>query len=124
LKQQLNSLTIPNNGLVGTQSLNTHYPRLPYPNETKNCRKKENSRTKTATDSGHQKAKTTQELKQLLKTYKNDVTKTFLQGLTPTDSTDYSLWKVTKEIKQNTKSSPPLRTTQYPAEKHTTLLIT
>jgi hypothetical protein len=35
-----------------------------------------------------------------------------LQGLTPTDSTDYSLWKVTKKIKQITKSSPPLRTPQ------------
>jgi hypothetical protein len=32
---------------------------------------------------------------------------TFLQDLTPTDSTDYSLWKVTKKIKQITKSSPP-----------------
>jgi hypothetical protein len=36
----------------------------------------------------------------------------FLQGLTPTGSTSYSLWKVTKIIKQITKSSPPLRTPQ------------
>jgi hypothetical protein len=37
---------------------------------------------------------------------------TFLQGLSPADSTDYSLWKATKKIKQVTKSSPPLRTPQ------------
>jgi hypothetical protein len=37
---------------------------------------------------------------------------TYLQGLTPTDSTDYSLWKVTKKIKQIAESSPPLRTPQ------------
>jgi hypothetical protein len=42
----------------------------------------------------------------------NDGILTFLQGLTPKGSTDYSLWKVTKTIKQNTKSSPPLRATQ------------
>jgi hypothetical protein len=54
----------------------------------------------------------TPKLKQLLKTNKNDNIQTFLQGLTSTDSTDYSLWKVTKKIKQITKSSPPLRTPQ------------
>jgi hypothetical protein len=36
----------------------------------------------------------------------------FLQSLTPTDSTDYSLWKVTKKIKQITKSSPSPGTPQ------------
>jgi hypothetical protein len=36
----------------------------------------------------------------------------FLLGFTPKDSTGYSLWKVTKKIKQTTKSSPLLRTTQ------------
>jgi hypothetical protein len=36
----------------------------------------------------------TREFKQLLNTKKNDSIQTFLQGLTPTDSTDYSLWKV------------------------------
>jgi hypothetical protein len=34
-----------------------------------------------------------------------------LQGLTPTESTDYSLWKATKKIKQ-VKKPPPLRTSQ------------
>jgi hypothetical protein len=43
---------------------------------------------------------------------RNDSIQTFLQGLTPRNSTDYSLWKVTKKIKQITKSSPPLRTPQ------------
>jgi hypothetical protein len=36
----------------------------------------------------------------------------FLQGLTPTKSNDYSLWKATKKIKQVKKPSPPLRTSQ------------
>jgi hypothetical protein len=40
----------------------------------------------------------TRELKKFLDTKKNDGIQTFLQGLTPTDSTDYSLWKVTKKI--------------------------
>jgi hypothetical protein len=43
-----------------------------------------------------------------MSTNKNDSTQTFLQGLTPTDSIDYSLWKVTKKIKHITKSSLPL----------------
>jgi hypothetical protein len=37
---------------------------------------------------------------------------TFMQGLTPTESIDYSLWKATKKIKQVKKPSPPLRTSQ------------
>jgi hypothetical protein len=55
----------------------------------------------------------TQELKQLLNN-KNDCMQTFLQGFTPTESTDYSLWKATKKIKHVKKPSPPLRTTQAP----------
>jgi hypothetical protein len=35
-----------------------------------------------------------------------------LQGLTPRESSDYSLWKATKKIKQVKKPSPPLRTSQ------------
>jgi hypothetical protein len=38
---------------------------------------------------------------------KNNNIQTFLQPLTPTDSTVYSLWKVTKEITQITGSSSP-----------------
>jgi hypothetical protein len=39
----------------------------------------------------------TQELKELLNNNINYCIQTFLQELTPTESTDYSLWKVTKE---------------------------
>jgi hypothetical protein len=53
----------------------------------------------------------TQELKELNKN-KNDCIQTFLQGLTPTDSTDYSLCKVTMKIKQVKKLCPPLRPSQ------------
>jgi hypothetical protein len=49
----------------------------------------------------------TQELTQLLNRNKNDCIQTFLQGLTPTESTGYSLWKETKKIKQFKKPSPP-----------------
>jgi hypothetical protein len=52
----------------------------------------------------------TQELEQLPNNNKNVCIQTFLQGLTPTESTDYSLWKATKKIKQVKKSSPSLRT--------------
>jgi hypothetical protein len=55
--------------------------------------------------------KATQKLKQLLNNNKNDCIQTFLQGLTPTESTDYSLWKATKKMKQ-VKKPPPLRTSQ------------
>jgi hypothetical protein len=53
-----------------------------------------------------------QDLKQLLNKNKNDCIQTFLQGLTPRESTDYSLWKATKKMKQVKKPSPPLRTSQ------------
>jgi hypothetical protein len=46
--------------------------------------------------------------KQLL--HWHDCVQTFLQSLTPTVSTDYSLWKTTKYLKHVTKPSPPLRT--------------
>jgi hypothetical protein len=52
----------------------------------------------------------TQDLKQLIRTVKNDQVQTFLQELTPTAATDYSLWKATKNLKRVTHSSPPLRT--------------
>jgi hypothetical protein len=54
----------------------------------------------------------TQELKQLFNNNRNDCIQTFLQGLTPTESTDYSVWKAIKEIKQVKKPSPPLRASQ------------
>jgi hypothetical protein len=54
----------------------------------------------------------TQELKQLLNRNKEDCIQTFLEGLTPTESTDYSLWKAAKKMKQVTKPSPPLRASQ------------
>jgi hypothetical protein len=55
---------------------------------------------------------TTQELKQLHINNKNDCIQIFLQGLTPTESTDFSLWKATKKIEQVKTSSPPLRAYQ------------
>jgi hypothetical protein len=66
----------------------------------------------------------TQDLKQLLRRHRNDGVQTFLQSLTPTASTGYtlwkttkylngySLWKTTKYLKNTTKPSPPLRTPQ------------
>jgi hypothetical protein len=52
----------------------------------------------------------TQDLKQLIRTLKNDQVQTFLQELTPTAATDYSLWKATKNLKRVTYYSPSLRT--------------
>jgi hypothetical protein len=54
----------------------------------------------------------TQDLKQLLHQPKNVNIQTFLHGLTTTASTDYSLWKTTKELKTVTQLSIPIRTSQ------------
>jgi hypothetical protein len=54
----------------------------------------------------------TQAIKELLNNNKNDCIQTFLQGLTRTESNDYSLWKATKKIEQVKKPSPPLRASQ------------
>jgi hypothetical protein len=54
----------------------------------------------------------TRKLKQLINNNRNHNIQTFLQGLTPAASTDYSLWKAIKKTKQIMKSSPPLQTTQ------------
>jgi hypothetical protein len=53
-----------------------------------------------------------QELKQLLHDHKDYNIQTFLNGLTPTASTDYSLWKSTKRLKTVTQTSTPLRMPQ------------
>jgi hypothetical protein len=47
----------------------------------------------------------TQELKELLHDNKNDCIQTFLQGLTPTEPTDYSLWKANKKLKTNKQTN-------------------
>jgi hypothetical protein len=39
-----------------------------------------------------------QELQDLLHDNKTDCIRTFLQGLTPTESTKYSIWKATKKL--------------------------
>jgi hypothetical protein len=54
----------------------------------------------------------TQDLKQLLHHHKNDGIQKFLHGLTPTASTDYSLWKSTKKLKTVTQPSTPIWTSQ------------
>jgi hypothetical protein len=47
----------------------------------------------------------TQELKELLNNDRNDYIQTFLQGFTPTESTDNSLWKAPMKLKQVKKTS-------------------
>jgi hypothetical protein len=98
---------------TGTHS-RTHYPRQPYPNKTKIELKRRLRKAwhQFRTPESERLLNTaTRKIKQVLNTKKNDSIQTFLQGLTPTDATD-SLWKVTKKIKQITKSSPPLRRPQ------------
>jgi hypothetical protein len=88
-------------------------PRLSYQNKTKS----EDS-AKLGNYSEHQKVKgySTQQRGNLNNSLapkkKNYNIQALLQGLTPRDSTDYSMWKETKKIKQITKSSPPLRKPQ------------
>jgi hypothetical protein len=52
----------------------------------------------------------TQNFKQLIHAIKNDQVQTFLQELTATAATDYSLWKATKNLKRVTHPSTSLRT--------------
>jgi hypothetical protein len=54
----------------------------------------------------------TSEFKQLLADMNNASFQTFLQDLSPTAFTDYSLWKAAKKAKQATNSSHPLSTTR------------
>jgi hypothetical protein len=44
----------------------------------------------------------------------------YKESLTPTASTDCPLWKITKTLKQVTKSSPPLRTPHGTLAKNAT----
>lgn len=53
--------------------------------------------------------KVTKELKILLQNEKNLAIQKYLENLTATETTDYSLWKATKKIKQPQKSIPPIR---------------
>ena len=52
---------------------------------------------------------TTRRLKRLLDAKKNEEVQTYLQNLTPTVATDYSLWKATKSLKQPQTQFPPIR---------------
>ena len=45
----------------------------------------------------------------LLHTYKNNSIKKYLENLTPQKDTNYSLWKVTRKLKQPQHHIPPLR---------------
>ena len=64
--------------------------------------------TRTPQDKQHYN-KTAKELKRLLQTLKNEGFQTYLQELTATKDTDYSLWKATRKIKQHQYQIPPIR---------------
>jgi len=49
------------------------------------------------------------ELKHMLRTLKNEGIQNYLQGLTPTEATYYSLWKAIRKIKQPQYQIPPIR---------------
>lgn len=49
------------------------------------------------------------DIKKLLQTEKNLSMQHYLENLTPTDATDYSLWKATKKLKQPQQYIPPIR---------------
>jgi hypothetical protein len=48
-------------------------------------------------------------LKDQIKRIKGETLQTYLQGLTATADTDYSLWKATKRVKQPAQRIPPIR---------------
>jgi hypothetical protein len=49
------------------------------------------------------------ELKQLLLNIKNSTVQHYIAGLTPTDETNYSLWKATRKLKRPQHHIPPIR---------------
>jgi hypothetical protein len=51
--------------------------------------------------------KAVKELKQLLKDEKQKAIQTYLENLTATESTEYSLWKTTKRLKRPQTPPPP-----------------
>jgi len=53
--------------------------------------------------------KATNELKILLNNYKQQAIQTYLESLTPTEATDYSLWKATKRLQRQQTPIPILR---------------
>jgi hypothetical protein len=50
------------------------------------------------------------ELKQLLHDEKQKAIQTYLESLTATEATEYSLWQATKRLKRPQTPIPPLRT--------------
>lgn len=54
--------------------------------------------------------KASEELKTLINTMVNDGLQTRLAKLTPTADTNYSLWKVSKKLKQPKSQTPPIKT--------------
>ena len=54
--------------------------------------------------------KAIRELKELLNGHKQQAIQTYLEGLTTTDASDYSLWKATKRLQRPQTQIPPLRT--------------
>jgi transposase len=60
----------------------------------------------------------TQELQELLNNSKNDCIQTFLQGLTPTESTAHSLWKAIKKLKHQKPSTTVDNTRNLGEKQH------
>jgi hypothetical protein len=117
-KQKSSSSTIQYIGQVGTQRQNIHtfktydYPLLIKQNIEEKRKLLRGWQRLQAPESKRLFNTATQELKQLLNNNKNNCIQTFLQGPTQTESTDCSLWKTNKKIKEVKKPSPPLRTSQ------------
>lgn len=53
--------------------------------------------------------KAAKDLKKLLLALKNQYFQEYLEGLSPTETTDYSLWKATRRIKRPRQHIPPIR---------------
>jgi predicted Zn-dependent protease len=92
-------------GQVGKQrqKMRTHSRQTTALYQLNKKSKKKEDPVEVGTDYENQRAKdyltATQELKRLLNNNKNGCIRTFLQGLTPTESIAFSLWKATNKIK-------------------------
>jgi hypothetical protein len=103
-------------GLLPRRIPTPHRPLTAPSSSNKSSLKKEDS-GKNGTATGHQQAKNystglCKSLNSSSMNTKNSNIQTFLHGLTPTASTNYSLWKTTKKLKPVTQTSSPIQTPQ------------
>ena len=111
--ENLNKI-IQNAAWLNTPSYKKHNRTNIYPSEIRNLlqEKRRSRRRWQQTRSPEDKKLLNnlgQNLKRAIQTYKNESFTQFLHGLTNEESTNYSLWRVTKKFKKSSEYIPPIK---------------